>query len=264
MSTRFCPNCGSPVGPEQNFCPACGAKVDAAPAPQQPVYQYPAPQQPVYQQPAQPAYQAPRPAYNPYGQAAPKTAGVNNIWAVIVGGSVALLSFVALLLGILNGRFIRSGGLFMGFLWFFCSVGIAFLFLAQRRFSDKTIPSQKRIFSYVFLGTFVLAFTWFITAFSIRGGNEVFFILIMLLLIASGVFAVLSFLDEIKKPNLLGIGLYVVLFIDFFWFLNTIIFLAGAGWGYTKFTFIFTPLLLAAAAVLPALHYMKAPNQKMF
>ena len=152
----------------------------------------------------------------------------------------------------------------MGFLWFFCAVGIAFLFLAQRRFSDKTIPSQKRIFSYVFLGAFVLAFTWFITAFGVRGDSTVFFIFIMLLLIASGVFAVLSFMDEIKKPNMLGIGLYVVLFIDFFWFLNTIIFLAGAGWGYTKFTFIFTPLLLAAAAVFPALHYMKAPEQKMF
>lgn len=211
-------------------------------------------------------YQAPRPAYNPYGQAAPKAAGKNNLWAVIIGGSVALFSFIALLLGILNGPwgFIRGGGLWMGFLWFFCAVGIAFLFMAQRRFTDKTIPSQKRIFSYVFLGTFVLAFTWFITAFGIRGDSTVFFIFIMLLLIASGVFAVLSFMDEIKKPNMLGMGLYVVLFIDFFWFLNTIIFLAGAGWGYTKFTFIFTPLLLAAAAVLPALHYMKAPDQKMF
>ena len=62
----FCPNCGNQVRDNEKFCGKCGTKLqEAAPQPEQPVYQQPyqqAPQQPQYQ----PYQQAPvQPMANP-------------------------------------------------------------------------------------------------------------------------------------------------------------------------------------------------------
>ena len=290
MSSNFCPNCGAPVAPGQKFCPACGASIAPAapqqPAPQQPVYQQPAPQQPVYQQPAQPAYQQPqpayqqpqpayqqpqpayqqpRPAYNPYGPA-PVSGGMNNVWALIIGCSIVGLSLVAMLLGILNGMWgfaLKSGGLFIGLIWLLCGTGIGMLFLAQRPFSMQ-LPVKDKVFAYVFIGCFVLAWLNLFMGFSIKGDTTALLIFVLLFIIAAGVFGVLTFLDLFKKLNMLSWGFFTTLFLIFFWFVNSIIFLAGTGWGYMKFTLIFTPIIMAAAGTLLALHYIKAPQQKMF
>lgn len=251
---QFCPQCGSPLAPGQNFCPVCGAQVAAPAAPQQPV----APQ---YQPQPQPQYQQP---YYGAPQAAP--AKVKNLWAIIAGGSVALLGFIAFIMGCAMGTFsmLRSSAIF-GILWFLCAAGICMFFLAQRPFNAQ-LPPKEKIFSMVFMGTWLGAWLFVLIAMLAIRSADVILIFALMLFIACGVFGVLTFMNLFKQLSLLSYGFMAVLTVIFLWFLGSLLIAAGEiGMGFFKVLFILTPMLLIGAGVVYGLHYyLKAPETKLF
>ena len=261
--SNFCPQCGAPLAPGQNFCPVCGAPVAAAP--QQPVQpqQPQQPQQPV--QPQQPQYQQPQYQQPQYQQAPQFVLPKNNLWAVIAGASIAFLSLIGLILGCTMSAWgILRSGVILGLIWFLCAGGLTLFYLAQRPLKAP-VTGNAKLFPLLFMGTFVAAWLFIMIAFAAFRSADVLFIFAMLFLIAAGVFAVLSFLDLFKNFNFLSWGHIAVLVLIFFWFLLSILGISGGmGMGFLRFMLIITPLLFAGAAVMFTLHFMKAPDTRLF
>ncbi|MBQ9184957.1 MAG: zinc ribbon domain-containing protein [Bacteroidales bacterium] len=290
---NFCPSCGfklaasvapqqpaapkAPVAPQQPVAPQAPVQPQQPVAPQPVAPQAPAapqyPQQPQYQQPVQPQYpqyqypqyqqpQYQQPAYG--APAAPKK--INNLWAVITGATVAFFSLLLLVFGLIGSSFrgFMNMHSLIGLCLFFSGVGLSVFYLGIHPFKAP-VPQNQKIFSLAFVGSLISAWLFVMIGFMAIRSADVLFIFALLFFIAAGVFGVLSNLDLFKKLNFLTWGFAATLFNIFMWFIFSILNVAAAsGLGFFTVMFVLTALLTAGAAVMFTLHFMKAPETKLF
>lgn len=99
MPESNCPNCGSPMDPNGQFCPSCGQQVSAPAVSTTAQYQAPPPPPPPQYQPPRPVYQAPQPVY----QAAPQNTnmapvlGMGSYIGMMILSGIPLVGFILLL-----------------------------------------------------------------------------------------------------------------------------------------------------------------------
>ena len=262
---QFCPQCGAQLAPGQSFCPVCGASV-APQQPQPPQYQQAPPQ---YQQ-APPQYQQPQyQQYQPVDGPAPAPVKppVKNLWSIITGSTVAFFCFLTLVFAIVCLTSIRNFSnlhSLMGVYLFFCGVGITVYFLAQRPFS-AALPQNEKMFSLAFMISNVVAWLFVLVAFIIIRSADVLFIFAALAFAAAGVFGYLSFKNLLKETGNLTWGFLATMLTIAVWFLISVFSFSGAmGLELLGFGFVVTSLALGGATAAFMLHYLKAPETKLF
>lgn len=260
--SSFCPNCGTPVPPGVKFCPTCGQAFTVVPQEPQ------APQAPQYepQQPAQPQYQQPQ-YQQPQYQQAPPAPPIKNLWAIITGSSVGFFCLLTLIFGIICMTSVRGFmnlHSLMGIFLFFCGAGITVFFIAQRPFSAN-LPQKDKTFSLVFEICNVVAWLFVMIAFIAIRAADIMFIFAMLFFCGAGVFGFLTFKNDLVQLNKLTWGLLATLLTIALWFLLSIFaFAGGAGADLLGYMMIVTAMSLGAAAAVFLLHYLKAPDTKLF
>lgn len=229
----FCTNCGAPVNPGTKFCTSCGAPVVGAPA------------------------------------AAP-AASVKNLWALITGGVLAFLGLLGLILGIVipNSGFgmgILLHGWVLSVIWILSALALSLFFISL---IPKNGPSQLRILTWVFLGFFILAwFLIFLAFVTIDVSLETFKVLSgfsTILFLVSGILAAVAYRGMLKQPGFLMGAVIATLVLTFFWFLIFPVTDSSKSFAFVKFVVVLTPILYAAAGVFFTLHYVKAPETKLF
>ena len=231
---NFCTHCGAPLTPETKFCPSCGQSLDAKP------------------------------------QGFPQNKAVKNLWAIITGAVLGFLCLLGFILGFVIPSSYFGMGLFvsgwvLGLIWLLSAIALGLFYYSL---SPINSPVQGKALPLTFIGLFIAGWLMILIGFAtldmVGASFKIFLGIDMLMFLTSGILAATSYRNLFTRPCLITWALVATLVLIFLWFIMWPVVETAESFGFIKFVVIVTPLLFAASGAFFTMHYLKAPETKLF